>query len=123
MTVRMFIFIFISTFPFSVQAVEVSKADWLNAMTSALPTAFCSPKQYFRQCFTVTAQECEETAASATRICLNKSKEQIPNILVQPKDGTHWGTVVGGCAGEAYELALVTKRIESEKCSNPANWQ
>ena len=92
-------------------------------MTTALPTAFCNASQYFRQCFNVTAQECEETAASATRICLNKNKSKIPSVLQQPKDGTHWGTIIGSCAGEAYEITLIKKRINNRKCDNPANWQ
>ncbi|PKM46073.1 MAG: hypothetical protein CVV05_03575 [Gammaproteobacteria bacterium HGW-Gammaproteobacteria-1] len=110
-------------FPYSLHAAEVSKSDWISAMTTVLPTAFCNSSQYFRQCFNVTAQECEETAASAARVCLNKNKDQIPEVLHQPQDGTHWGTVVGACAGEAYELALVKKRISNSKCDDPANWQ
>ena len=121
--IKVLIFSFIVTLSSSLQAVEVNKADWLNAMSTALPAAFCNSKQYFRQCFSVTAQECEETAASATRICLNKSKNKIPSVLQQPKDGTNWGRIVGSCAGEAYELTLIKKRIKNKKCDNPANWQ
>ncbi len=109
--------------PFTTNAVEVSKSDWYNAMSTALPTAFCNSGQYFRKCFSVSAQECEETAASATRVCLNKNDNDIPDILVQPKDGTHWGTVIGTCAGEAYEITLTKKRISSEKCNDVSNWQ
>jgi len=107
----------------SVWAVEVQKNDWIRAMSTALPAAFCNSRQYFRQCFSVTAQECEETAASVTRICLNKNKDKIPAILNQPKDGTYWGTIVGACAGEAYVVTLVRKQIKNKRCSNPANWQ
>lgn len=109
--------------PLSSNAVEVSKTDWYNSMSTALPTAFCNSNQYFRQCFSVSAQECEETAASATRVCLNKNDNDIPSILVQPKDGTHWGTVIGRCTGEAYEITLAKKRINNAKCNNVSNWQ
>jgi hypothetical protein len=109
--------------PLNANAVEVSKADWYSGMSTALPTALCNSSQYFRQCFSVTAQECEETAASATRICLDKHHKDIPNTLVQPKDGTHWGTIIGSCAGTAYEISLVSKRISSAKCNDINNWQ
>jgi len=109
--------------PLTANAVEVSKSDWYNGMSTALPTAFCNSTQYFRQCFSVSVQECEETAASATRVCLNKNDKDIPNILVQPKDGTHWGTIIGTCAGEAYEMALSKKRISNAKCNDVKNWQ
>lgn len=116
-------FLFLLPLSFSIQADQISKQDWISAMSTVLPTAFCDANQYFRQCFKVTAQECEETAASATRICLNKNKDKIPAVLNQPQDGTHWGTIIGGCAGEAYEITLIKKRISNTKCNDPANWQ
>lgn len=117
------VFLCLVSLSFSIQAVEVSKNDWLNAMSTALPTAFCNSVQYFRQCFTISAQECEETAASATRICLANNKDKIPEKLAQPEDGTYWGTVIGKCAGNAFEIALIKKRINNTKCNDPANWQ
>lgn len=109
-------------FPLLTSAKDVTKSDWIKAMSTALPTALCNSKQYFRQCFKVTVQECEETAASATRICLNKYKKDIPNTLTQPKDGSHWGGIMGACAGEAYEITLIKKRISNAKCNNVKNW-
>jgi hypothetical protein len=106
-----------------VNAGDVRKDVWINAMSTALPTAFCQSNQYFRQCFEVSQIACEETASSATRICLNKYRAEIPDVLNQPKDGTHWGSIIGKCAGEAYEMALLKKRINSEACNNIANWQ
>lgn len=114
---------FISTLSFAVYGTEVPKEAWLNAMSTQLPAAFCSASQYFRQCFTVTAVECEEVAASATRICINANKAKIPSTLVQPKDGSHWGYVIGECAGSAYETSLLKKRVNSEKCRDPKNWK
>lgn len=107
---------------FSVHAQEVAKERWMEAMTTALPMAFCNSAQYFRQCFEVTAPECEETAISATRVCLLKYQQDIPPTLMQPRDGTHWGQILGKCAGEAYETSLINKRISSDKCNNPGNW-
>ena len=113
----------ILSLPLTVNAVEVSKPDWYNGMSTVLPTVLCNSSQYFRQCFSVSAQECEETAASATRVCLKKNDKDIPNILIQPKDGAHWGTVIGSCAGEAYEITLTKKRINNSKCNDVSNWQ
>jgi hypothetical protein len=103
-------------------ATEVSKAEWVESMKISLPAAFCQSSQYFRQCFDVSAQECEEVASSATRLCLNKHINDIPQTLVQPRDGSRWGAIVGGCVGQTYEALLITKRTASPKCDNPANW-
>jgi hypothetical protein len=92
-------------------------------MSTALPAYFCQPSQYFRQCFRVAASECEEVAASATRVCLDKHKADIPAVLVQPKDGTRLGNLIGSCAGGTYEVVLAKKRLSNAKCNDPANWQ
>lgn len=107
---------------FNANSAEVSKSAWLESMSTALPIVFCKPEQYFRQCFNISAQQCETTAASATRICLDKHAASIPDTLVQPKDGAHWGQVVGSCAGEAYEVSLKAHRSKDSRCNNPANW-
>lgn len=110
---------------FSVIAAEeeVSKSYWISAMKTALPAAFCNSEQYFRQCYKVTAIECEEVAASATRLCLNDLESELPNVLLQPRDGTFWGTKVGECAGIAYDVSLNAKRISNDECDNVLNWQ
>jgi len=100
----------------------ISKKEWIDYMQEALPKAFCDDKQYFRQCFKVMKQECMNTARAATRMCLNSKAAEIPEILVQPRDGSHWSSKVGECAGDAYENAIIDKRINSAKCNDPKNW-
>jgi hypothetical protein len=38
------------------------------------------------------------------------------------EDGRQWGGVVGGCAGEAYEISLINRRIDSDRCNDAKNW-
>jgi hypothetical protein len=107
----------------SLHAVEVSKGNWLASMETALPAAFCNKNMYFRQCFSISAVECEETASSTTRLCLNKYKSDFPEVFDQPRDGTKWGTIIGKCAGTAFEVSLIKKRINSNKCNDANNWK
>ncbi len=104
-------------------AAQISKEQWLSAMETALPAAFCKEIQYFRQCFEVSARECEQVAASTTRICLDKYQSKMPAVFNQPQDGSKWGRTIGACAGTAYELTLIKKRINNEKCNNVNNWR
>ena len=106
-----------------VHAVEVTKDSWVESMTTAIPTYFCQTEQYFRQCFDVSAVKCEEVAVSSTRICIAKTIDQIPNTLHQPKDGTKWGTVVGTCVGQSYEISLIKSKIRNSKCNDANNWK
>jgi hypothetical protein len=101
---------------------SVPRDLWISNMETAVPAHFCQEGQYFRECFSVTARECEEMALSSTRICLDKWSEQIPMQLQQPQDGTRWGNQVGSCAGQTYEAALQEKRLSNARCNNPANW-
>ena len=109
--------------PLSANATEVNKSYWFNAMSTALPTAFCNSSQYFRHCFSVSAQDCEEAVASATRSCLNKNNKDIPDILVQPEDGAHWGAIIGKCIGDTYEITQKQKLINNVRCNDITNWQ
>ena len=106
----------------SAQESTISKQQWLTYMQEKLPAAFCEGKQYFRQCFRVAESECLRVASNATRVCLGSNQDKIPNVLVQPRDGSHWGGIVGECAGNAYEASLLEKRIDSEKCNDVKNW-
>ena len=104
-------------------AQSVGRKQWFDHMSTVLPAMFCAPASYFRQCFRVSAQQCEEAAASTTRICLNKHGNDIPPTLTMPRDGQHWGSIVGHCAGVAYEGMLLKQRISSAKCNDPTQWK
>ncbi|HET6922294.1 MAG TPA: hypothetical protein VFI16_04015 [Anaeromyxobacteraceae bacterium] len=98
------------------RAQEVAKADWIETMKTALPTAFCAEGAPFRTCFAVTHEECEDTAASAVRLCLKKFQSRIPARLKQPEDGTKWGQKIGECTGNSYAAALVKKKLNTKEC-------
>lgn len=78
-------------------AQEISKPAWIEHMKTALPVA-----------------------ASATRVCLNKFAHQFPENFRQPDDGSHWGGIVGECAGNAYESALRDNLLKSQECAPEA---
>lgn len=109
--------------PATVHAQEVPREQWLDAMTTSIPTYFCQSGQYFRECFGVSATECEDIALSGTRVCISQFENQIPEVLRHPVDVRAWGTRIGNCAGTSYEAALLDKRLSNPKCNDPRNWQ
>lgn len=103
-------------------AQQVAKEAWLESMEIIIPTFFCKEDQYFRQCFEVSVQECEEVAASSARVCIGRLGSEVPAVLQLPQDGNLWGTRLGSCAGTAYEGVLAEKRISTPKCNDPGQW-
>lgn len=104
-------------------AQTAPKDAWLQHVEKNMPPAFCTQQAYFRQCFTVSVQECEAAAAAATRDCISKHGAEIPATLSMPDDGRRWGGVIGKCAGTATELSMIKKRISNARCNDPKQWQ
>lgn len=102
---------------------EVSKEIWVDTMRTALPTTMCRSGRFFRKCFNVSTEECAETALLATRICLHKYITQIPDTLIQPKDGAVWANIVGECAMESYHSSLAAKFIDTHECNDMNLWK
>ena len=106
-----------------VSAEEVSKEYWKDSMSTALPKAFCESIHFFRQCFDVNEVQCFETASLATKICLHKYINQIPDTLNQPKDGAKWSNIIGQCAGENFYATLQRKYKATAECDAINHWQ
>lgn len=105
------------------QATEVGKEFWMEEMKSALPKTFCQSIHFFRQCFDINEIQCIETASLATKICLHKYINQIPELLQQPKDGARWSNAIGQCAGENFYETLRRKYKATAECDEMNHWQ
>jgi len=100
---------------------EADAKKWVEGMASVLPNIFCKDGSYFRECFKITAQECEAEAIRVTRVCLQSREAEIQTNL-KKDGGQKWGEKVGECAGGSYELSLKDKRIDNAKCNDPTKW-
>ena len=92
-------------------------------MGNLLPAAMCQDGSYFRACFDISASDCHTTATATTATCLRQYTDQMPETLKQPEDGTHWGQVVGACAGTLYGGELKAKMRNEAKCKDPSYWK
>lgn len=102
---------------------EIPKDHWIDTMSTLLPVEFCKPTTYFRECFEISQEECEEVVGSAARVCLNKFKKEIPDAISSREESADWGEVVGECAGGILEITFIEQRIDSEKCKDLDNWR
>ena len=102
---------------------EVPRASWISHMESLFPAHMCREGQYFRDCFEVTASECNQSLTDLVSTCMQQYEDQIPEVLNQPQDGTKWGGIVGGCAGSLYDLDNKAAKKDTAKCNDPTAWQ
>ncbi|OGQ04190.1 MAG: hypothetical protein A2W61_08080 [Deltaproteobacteria bacterium RIFCSPLOWO2_01_44_7] len=122
-------FIFVSlllggfVLPSLTQAETLSKKEWGDAMKSGLPVLLCKRDEYFRDCFKISQEECEDIIASATRVCFKQIETQIPSKIVQPRDGEKWGRKIGECVGVSAETTLTDDKISNKKCNDPNAWE
>jgi len=120
------LFILVSLFlalPSTGKADEVSKDLWVEGMKAALPNALCQSMEFFRKCFDVDEDQCIEAASLATRICIHKYVNQIPETLIQPKDGAKWANIIGQCAGENYHQTLGRLFKDNSECTEIDYWK
>lgn len=105
-------------------AEPVPRAVWVESFKTGFANYICKSGEFFRECFNVTERECLEEALRATKTCLADKGPSLPDPIKLPEEGTKWGSVVGSCAGSAYEIGLKArgKRKESAECNNPSLW-
>lgn len=106
----------------SAEANKIEKADWISQMNTVLPAELCKDATYFRSCFKITAEECNQLLGAATKGCTDKFAGEMPEILTQPADGEKWGGKVGECAGTDFETKNADKRTDTEKCNDASQW-
>jgi hypothetical protein len=98
-------------------ANKIEKNAWVNNIKNAMPTYICQSNTVFRQCFTVTTDECIDVASSATTVCLKNIDKKIPSKLKMPEEGEKFGGDVGECVGITYGSVLSNKIIKTDKCN------
>jgi hypothetical protein len=107
----------------SVKAAELSREQWSNGFERALSAALCEDNYYFRQCFRVTAAQCEAAVLSAAQDCLFDLGTQIPLVFRTKQQYEDAGKLVGQCAGTTVEIKFTPRKLSSDKCRDPNAWR
>jgi hypothetical protein len=100
--------------------------EWMDRMQSMIPSLFCKDKSYFRECFAVSQQECEQETIRVTRICLKSKEDELKTAFKNSATrevAEKWGGLIGECVGTAYEFSFKDKRSNNSKCSDANIWQ
>ncbi len=96
---------------------------WIRRLGELLPGEFCKEGTFFRQCFTISAAECEATAAAHYTPCVSTHRAALP-LIRSAESGQQGGEIIGSCVGVAFhsELEQKGKFISSAKCNDADAW-
>lgn len=86
-------------------ATTVDKNTWISEYKKAVSSGWCSDPT-IAECWPVSEKTCKAEVKTAVESCTKQFESQLPAKLVQPKDGTLWGSKIGSCTGEQYAAAL-----------------
>jgi len=97
--------------------------QFIDHMRKALPAALCKDTQFFRQCFSLTNKQCNDSVRRHFDTCLNKHLDDIPEVI-NAQTGEKAGGVLGMCVGTNYELGWRKdgKFIDTPRCQDPSQW-
>ena len=110
------IFLFGLLLSFSISsAADLTQDQWINFMTKNMPALFCKPDQYYRDCYEVTKEECEDTAAFAVQACITNHMQELPDIFSY-EESRRWGGIIEKCVDEEYSRTFSNQKKDTEEC-------
>lgn len=101
---------------------QVATQQWISLYSAYLPTKLCEKQQYFRQCFAISGQQCEQAATSATSKCVDDIRDQMPKALETRAQGVKWGRRIGIFVGTAVEKSMASKKKSTARCHDASAW-
>jgi len=110
------VFFFVLILFFSVShAADMAQDQWISFMTKNMPTAFCKSDQYYRDCYEVTKEECEDTAAFAVEACIANHIQELPDIFSY-EESRKWGAIIEKCIDEEYSRTFSNQKMDTPEC-------
>lgn len=110
------VFFFVLILSFSVShAADMAQDQWTSFMTKNMPTVFCKSDQYYRDCYEVTKEECENTAAFAVEACIANHIQELPDTFSY-EESRKWGAIIEKCVDEEYSRTFSNQKMDTPEC-------
>lgn len=97
------------------QAADLTQDRWRDFMTKNMPSLFCKPDQYYRECYEVTPEECQNAVAFAVEACIADHIQELPDIFTYT-DSRRWGAVIEKCVDAEYTITFGNQKIDTDAC-------
>jgi len=108
--------LFVLILSFSVShAADLAQDRWIGFMTKNMPALFCKPDQYYRDCYEVTKEECEDTAAFAVQACIANHIQELPDFFSY-EASRQWGATIEKCVDEEYSRTFSNQKKDTQEC-------
>ena len=98
-------------------ATELTQSQWAERFEATLPGFICREDWYFRQCFSVTAQQCQAATQAAAKTCLDEAKSGMPAVIRSREDSGSWGAKVASCTGALLEDRMKQQKNPTAQCA------
>jgi hypothetical protein len=102
--------------------MQMPRAQWAAAFKPMMSTEACKAGSYFRQCFRMTGRECHRVMSRVTERCLSNLSSSLPATITSREQSINAGSRVGECAGTAFELQNLSRKIKKTICNDASNW-
>lgn len=93
---------------------------WDAKSETSFVQLLCGDGEYFRECFSVSRQNCERTLKAEARACANSISDSKRKSF---KSEVQMFAEIGLCAGLRIENVWRDRKTNSSKCDNKENWQ
>lgn len=97
-------------------AADLTQDRWTDFMTKNMPALFCKPDQYYLDCYEVTKEECEETAAFAVEACISTHLQELPDIFSY-EESRRWGSIIEKCVDAEYIRTFGNQKKDTPECN------
>ena len=99
----------------------VSREKWTNEIEATALEEVCRPQSYYRECFDVTAVDCQKLIRNQVRACV--AKKRIPTSVDSFDGGSFYASHVGICLVEQIGREWRSKFLYKQKCVQRGLWR
>jgi hypothetical protein len=93
------------------------QSEWSGLLRARLPSLICRDHWYVRQCFSISAEECDSAIKSDLTGCLQEFGTRIPPIITSKEDSAEWGKTIAQCIGARFEHTMKRHKKSSAQCA------
>lgn len=99
----------------AVQAQDMTRDEWTADRMKNLPAVCCQEGRYYRDCFEVGPEACENAVMTAVASCIDTKSEELPENFGADLS-RKWDDILEKCVNEEYSEMYIHQKKETPEC-------